>query len=129
MKSLVVILFTLFYFFASAGVSFNLHYCGGNLKSLSLFSKSQKSCCGNTIKSKGCCHNSFFSLKVKEKQEPTHLLKINLKKATEKLTVITFSNDYVPFIIDNRSLFVNHYSSPPILYKTPLFLMNRVLII
>jgi hypothetical protein len=130
MKSLIVILFTFFYFFASAGISFNLHYCGGSFKNISLLSANTKSCCDNKKADNGCCHDKTISIKLKEKQEPSHFVKIASIKSIQKCDFTNYLHLYPTyFSYDNKDEIKPNYSPPPTIYKNPLFIMNRVLII
>jgi hypothetical protein len=46
----------------TTGLTFSKHYCGNELKSVSLFSEA-KSCCGGPC---NCCHNESFTVKVSD---------------------------------------------------------------
>ncbi len=128
MKAFILILFSAFYLLFSIGLNVNLHYCGGKLKTVSLFSTNEKGCCGSKMKSKGCCDNKTIILKVKDKQQLNKIAKVSLCKAISipfiKIPEICFTSFYV-----NRIEIPENYHSPPIRYKTPLFLRNKVLII
>lgn len=64
MKRLGLILFSLFYLASSSGLAFNLHYCGGKLKSIGINQYNEEACCGKKMKSKGCCDNKKTFIKA-----------------------------------------------------------------
>jgi|DEB19_MinimDraft_2_1074335.scaffolds.fasta_scaffold00414_3 hypothetical protein len=128
MKAFVIILFSAFYLLTSIGGSFNLHYCGGNLKTISFSSVSEKTCCGKKIMKKGCCHNKTILIKVKDKHQSNKIDKITYTKVffsldNSKIDVIYISS----YSKENKT--PENYHSPPIVLKTPIYLKNRVLII
>ena len=129
MKKSLIILFASFYLILASGLSVSLHYCGGKLKDISLFSTSNENgCCGNKKKSKGCCKNKTAFLKVKDNHEANTLLKA---PSPTKLTVdapAIILNYYV--YADNvLDLVINYHAPPVVLYGNPLYLENRVLLI
>lgn len=129
MKSFVIVIFTFFYFIASAGIVVNIHYCGGKFKNISLPVSKTKSCCGAEMETNDCCHNEFVSFKVKDKHEPVYVSKINKIKAVEKFNCVCFFNEFKQNTAINSLRVVTQYHSPPILYKTPLFVLNCVYLI
>lgn len=128
MKTILIILFSVFYLLTSIGGSFNLHYCGGNLKTISFSSVSEKSCCGSKMKSKGCCHNKTIVIKVKDKHQSNKIDKITYAKPILILDNSTPEINYISsYSKENQT--PENYHSPPIVLKTPIYLKNRVLII
>ena len=107
----------------------NVHYCGGKFKSVSLPKSNTKSCCGDEMETKGCCHNEMLSFKLKEKQEPSHFLKISKFKTIGKCDQTSYSPRNVFHQIIKKEVVVDNYHAPPNVYKNPLFILNRVLII
>jgi hypothetical protein len=69
LKKGLLILFCFIYFCSSAGVSVNLHYCGGKLKGISLTHSDEAKCCGKKkMKNKNCCKERSIVYKVKDNQ-------------------------------------------------------------
>lgn len=128
MKAFIIILFSVFYLLVSTGTSLNIHYCGGKLRNITFTSFSEKECCGGKMKSKGCCRNEKIVIKVKDKQQLNETHKISLIKE-----IIIPNNEiyYLPYtsFYTSKNDIPENYHAPPIFYKTPLFLKNRVLII
>ena len=76
MKKSFIILFTSFYLILASGLSISLHYCGGKLKDISLFSSgNEDGCCGSKKKSKGCGNEKSAFIKVKD----NHFAGTNIK--------------------------------------------------
>ena len=87
---------------SNVGLAFNVHYCGGNIASVSLenFSKNNNSeidCCGKEIKKSSCCNDK----------------KIKIEKKSDNSIVKTFSFEiHQPFnIIEWKSIKVVDFSS------------------
>ncbi len=59
-----------FYLVLSIGVNLNVHFCGGNLKSVSVSSEGSKCCCDSEEKSNKCCSDKsvFVQYDTDEKQ-------------------------------------------------------------
>lgn len=128
MKTFVIILFSVFYLLTSIGGSFSLHYCGGNLKTISISAVSEKTCCGKKIMKKGCCHNKTILIKVKDKHQSNKIDKITYAKA---IFTLDNSKPEVNFVTSYFKEYKSpeNFHSPPIALKTPIYLKNRVLII
>ena len=127
MRKLIIIFLCAFYLMVSLGITLSLHYCGGKLKSVSLFSNNEEGCCGSKKKSKGCCKNKTTVIKVKDSHQLNKVAKINV-------TYITFVNVAYTQVSFNFSCFskaytASNYYEPPVLYDNPLYLKHRVLII
>ena len=85
MKKIVILTFLFFYSFVSFGVSVNVHFCGGQYESISLFFNDQKSCCcsGGDLnldcenEDNGCCEYHHFTIE-KSDHEKVDNIKANL---------------------------------------------------
>ena len=126
MKNFIIILFSTFYLLTSIGGNFNLHYCGGNLKSISFIS--QKSCCADKMENKGCCQNKTIVVKANDKHQSSKIDKINFAK------IVLILDNSIPEIYHtssytNETEVSENFHSPPIPLKLPIYLKNKVLII
>jgi|APLak6261665767_1056052.scaffolds.fasta_scaffold00032_37 hypothetical protein len=125
-KVSILAFFILIYSVASTGLLVKVHYCCGDLKSISLITP--KSCCGKSEKSKGCCHNETKYFKVKDKQ-----VQSDESGEMQPLVAIVESIDFQIIYIDIKpEVRISNpliYDPPPLHVKTPLFIKNRVLII
>ncbi|MGZ3867174.1 MAG: HYC_CC_PP family protein [Bacteroidia bacterium] len=126
MKKLFFIVFSFLYLVSSAGVSFNVHYCGGKIKGISLFASDENGgCCGKKMKSKKCCKEKTVIYSVKETQNGAS--KINITKTSlEFLSVaskIKFAETSSQFLI-TASL-----KRPPDIVYNKSYRVNRVFLI
>lgn len=58
----------MFYLMLVLGIIISLYYCGGKFKSIFFFGfgGNEDGCCGNKMKSKGCCDEKVIFIKVKD---------------------------------------------------------------
>lgn len=127
MKKTVIILLAAFYLIIASGVTFNLHYCGGKLKTVSLFSNNEEGCCGSKKKSKGCCKDKTTLIKVEDSHQLSHIAKVN---SANIISLATLSVQLL-FNLESGSDAepTPNYHSPPVLYDNPLYLKNQVFLI
>ncbi len=126
MKKILIGFLLLVYTTFASGINLQLHYCKGELKSVSLFEK-ENNCCKSKTKKKHCCDNKTSFFKVNDKHSSSAALTVPVCK--EKV-----SHDF--FISRNFKLFASvisnciiDYHAPPVIYDNPLYLKNKVLII
>lgn len=118
-----------FYILIISGICVNLHFCCGDLKTVSFSTVSnENSCCKSKKSTKGCCHDTATFIKVKEKHFGGETIKVRLAQFD---TIDLVSNQYFKSALNlvNLDEFVVNFHSPPPNYKTPIYLKNRVLII
>lgn len=128
LKKSLLIVFSFFYFFLASGININLHYCGGKLKDISLFSAANEDgCCGSKKKSKGCCDEKNSYIKVKDNHFPGNSVK------TFGIPAKNISDHAFLQIFYVRNLSILNYSlkyyTPPVLYDDLIYLKYRVLVI
>lgn len=121
MKKSLIIILSIFYLAVASGLSFNYHFCGGKLKSVSIFLKSdEKGCCGSKKKSKGCCSDKLAFFKIKSEQSSEGFAKINPTQCNLGFiypTIITLQNNNRNFITHVPEIY-----PPPEKVKQKLFL-------
>jgi hypothetical protein len=130
MKRILLILFSVLYLFTVSGVALNLHYCGEELRTVSVVLKpAQKGCCGSKKMMKGkCCKNSIHYVKVSSDQQNVHSAKVPVN-CLKKVVL------FAPLLIDEQAYVsletkkYTDYHSPPIIPKDLLYIENRVLLI
>lgn len=130
LKKSTLIFLAFFYLIFSSGMSVSLHYCGGKFKSISFFSTGvdERGCCGNKMKSKGCCHEKTTFIKVKD----SHFSSANLNINHDHFKTIETIYTSCFLVFPNESITVNsifNYHSPPVLYDAPLYLQYGVFLI
>lgn len=127
MKRVLIIFLAAFYLIIASGLTLSLHYCGGKLKAVSLFSNKEEGCCGNKKKSKGCCKDKTTVIKVKDNHQSSQIAKIN-PTGTKFINVVN-TQLLFNFLQPNEVHVASNYHAPPVLYDNPLYLKHRVLII
>lgn len=127
MKKTIIIFLSVFYLILASGFTLNLHYCGGKLKDVSLFSNNEDGCCGSKKKSKGCCKNETTVVKVKDSHNSSNVAKLNSPNIT--LAHIIPSQLLFKLLHIDEAYVSSNYHDPPVLYDNPLYLKHRVLII
>lgn len=128
MKKLLAILFASFYLILVSGLNVSLHYCGGKLKTISLYSGSnEEGCCGTKEKSKGCCNERAAFVKVKDDHFGNDHVKI-LNSPVKSIPATVF---HQLFLVPGTEISVPvlSYHAPPVLYGNPRYLKHRVLLI
>ena len=130
MKKYIFIFFSFFYFIAASGVTLNLHYCGGKLKTVSLLQTNEDGCCGadeEEMGDDGCCKNTTTLLKISD----THKAAVSIKffeNSHKSITVLpTFYS--INNVLTSQPIVTYYINSQPVTYGNPLYLKNRILII
>lgn len=118
------IVLALFLLTASAGITFSMHYCGGELVSASVNSE-VKSCCNDMTG--GCCENKTLRIEVKEDftcpAEFTHLAPLDFIIALPSLPV----PDSALFTAEEAVCRADNTSPPPRATQTRLSLFQTYL--
>lgn len=127
MKKILIILFASLYAILATGANLNLHYCGGKLKKISLFNTNEKGCCGNKMKSKGCCKDKGSVLKIKDNHKTNSSVKV--PAVGYKLNTILPSFLVINTSFFTESVFSSYSNFPPVVSTNPLYLKNRILLI
>lgn len=130
MKKCIIIIFSLFYLTLASGITVSLHYCGGKFKSISFFDigVDESGCCGNKMKSKGCCDEKATFIKVKDNHHSSNTVNIvynhfKILDAVLPINIFKFPKE------SNVAYCTLNYHAPPVLYDNPLYLKHRVLLI
>jgi len=70
MKSLLPILLLNFYLFATVGINFTVHYCGGEIESIQVYSLDDYCCCDSDEGfDDNCCKNDSSFYKINDWQQ------------------------------------------------------------
>lgn len=118
-----------FYILIITGISVNLHFCCGSIKTIAFSTTlNENRCCKSKKSTKGCCQNTTTLIKVKDKHFSGDTIKVRLARFD---VIDLVSNQYYNSAIKsvNSDEFVINFHSPPPKCKTPIYLKNRVLII
>lgn len=126
MKRFFVILLMFLYMIPAIGVNVSMHYCGGELTSIShgLSEKKKCQCSPNKMK-KGCCEDKQQTFKIDDSQQKAELVSPKFNNAfvlqVEKPLVFQKPTAYKSIGRVGYSIF-----HPPNLYREPLYLLNSV---
>jgi hypothetical protein len=113
---------------ALTGWSADIHYCGDEVSSVSLFSQHHdKDCCCHTMKC-GCCSDVKVVTKLHKDHENQSKIAFDFKLKFQAFTASAFKT-CDPARISDPS-FTSHISHiPPLLSKQPVYLRNMVFLI
>ena len=127
MKKFLVFTLLLVYTTFASGINLQLHYCQGKLKSISFNKEKENDCCGSKIKKKNCCNNKASFFKVNDKHSSNASLTVASCKG--KISQAIFVLQDFKLYVSVKGSCISHYHAPPVIYDSPLYLKNRVLII
>lgn len=108
------------------GVNISVHYCGGDISSVSFGTNKVSKClCGSKKMDKDCCKDKQLSFKAKYDQHKTSQITFKPLKpfATYQLAIPTYSISFQPLVVENTTY--NDYY-PPGKLKQPLYILHRV---
>ena len=117
------------YFVVSSGFTINRHYCGGKLKTVSLFNQTEKGCCGSKKASKGCCHDSKSFIKVKDVHKSNNSVLISKQLKIADFNYLGYSLLSVIYSSGKTDIISEKVPDPPILYKPQIFIELHSLLI
>lgn len=127
-KRLLVIPLMFLYLLAVSGVMIHAHYCGDNLESWTINTKTTDGCadgaCGDeSQQSDGCCKDKVISAKVAVDHYVADAFKVKLFNPDMALTgipdYISTEHFYSPFYLQTRA---NRSNAPPGLWqRIPLY--------
>lgn len=122
MRKVAFISLISFYLIALVGYSVNIHYCGGELESVSLDEPASVCCCGVSGGMEGCCSDEELLLKLTEDQHLAHDLNVNFEnKALDLLCPQDLLADEVEI---NEDVKVDFYDVKPPPKLPPIWLLN-----
>lgn len=123
MKKLAVILIMLLYGFTSTGMTLQLHYCCGKLKSVELFATEKKDCgMSHKMGSKPCCETKEFS----GNQHSDQLLQLQAINLMVAPADIPAPVAHTPEIILPQTITHEASDTSPPDASTPIFIRNCV---
>lgn len=125
MKKGRILLLLFLFLYANSGLAISMHWCGGKLFSVDLFSNGEHTCkCGKKKMKPGCCKNQIIHLKACEV-----LVKTNNFTLKTVVPEINFAFE-IPVEIHSlaNDLFASadFYHPPPFKPKTPIYLLDKV---
>jgi hypothetical protein len=128
MKKILHISILLFYLPAVLGVGFNIHYCGGEVESVSVFTAGGKGCCCGDMNLTGCCNDRHEFIKLDENSQVTPgSFAFNAQPVTVDL--IVFSSSDLSFFPESVTSIASEAESPPIISASPAYIRFKTLLI
>lgn len=111
MKKAAIVILALLYLITTSGVVVNVHYCMGDVASVTYGHEEPESCgkCGMTEKA-GCCHSELSMVKLDDVHQQT-IKTQESAKAIAELPVVYFQTIIAAY--DSRTDFGTSYHSPP----------------
>lgn len=130
MKKVASILLMLIYLIPAIGINGSVHYCGGEIASITIngIGSSEKCSCGSNRMKSDCCSDENFSFQLEDEQYKTSPFSFNLEKSIDFSSTIiaqVYFDYNTPFIQDG--VYYPHH--PPGNVKTPLYILHQVFII
>lgn len=117
------IVFALFLMIATAGVTFSVHYCGGELISASVNTEA-KSCCDSNC---GNCENNTLQFKIEDDYViPVHIESDNIIELDILFPVLFVLNSEL-LASEEKKIDYYYDSSPPLIIQTRLALLQTYL--
>jgi hypothetical protein len=124
-RALATIIFIL-YVISSIGISISVHYCGGEVSSVSFDSSSTEKCvCGSQKMKNECCKDILFSFKTKYGPHKASQAANNfLNSASHNSILFNTYNILLQGIVVEHSL--GHHIDTFYTLRQPLYILNRV---
>ena len=125
MKKGFILLFALCYLYSSSGISINLHYCGGKIKSVSLFQTDEEACCKGKMKKAGCCKDKNAFVKIEDSQASASSLQIPGSKSIQSVFIGQVHRVALNELLSAEFIPLSHAPPNPD-SAPPSYLKNRV---
>ena len=126
MKKFVVAILLLLYLIPTFGINVTVHYCGGEISTISFGTVTKDKCaCGSKKMKKNCCEDKNFSFEVDDNQAKTQesvltfTTPLNFNIALPQS--FEFSYTFFPVLVST-----DYFHHPPNYVKQPLYILNQV---
>lgn len=120
MKRFLSIILSFLYISLSTSAAISIHYCGGELESISINSQSEGCCCGSSEISRDCCKDESLVLKLDTDQTISSVQNI----LPEQIIILSILTNQFELLNENGiDLIVDNYFVPPP-KSQPIWLMN-----
>lgn len=129
MKKATAILLMLLFLISQSGIALSLHWCGGKVTSIDVFSSHAHRCaCKKKEMKPGCCKDktTYFKVKTILAKEASQ---IEIKQVFSKLFLRPFSKITIGYVYNPVVRIADFYHPPPLMPKSPIYLLDRVIII
>jgi hypothetical protein len=132
MKKFITFIVAILFLSTSSGASIRMHYCMGKLADWGFMYRDSKTCenCGmeeSDTKDNGCCKDENKFVKNISEQKITESVSINFTLTILDLPLSLFSLSDIFYISSSEEYPISH--APPRNCKTPVYLLNRTILI
>ena len=126
MKKITALLLLFLFLITNSGMTVSAHWCGGKLASIHFFSDDGHRCpCGKRAMKPGCCKDKTVTLKAIK--DPAKVNQFAFKIAIPKLEVASPVFTEISLSAQFEHSVSDFYHPPPLISKSPLFLLDRVI--
>lgn len=127
MKKLLHIFLLTIYLPAALGVGFNVHYCGGEVESVEVFSYTDHGCiCHDT--ETGCCNDDWKFVKLDDNSQRTQP-GVSFNFSPVSLFIQPIEQSDLSHVIALHEIGATYSHGPPVIYNNPVYLRFRALLI
>ena len=132
MKKFITFIVAILFLCTSSGATIRMHYCMGKLADWGFMYRDSKTCenCGmeeSDTKDNGCCKDENKFVKNISEQKITESVSINFTLTILDLPLSLFSLSDIFYISSSEEYPISH--APPRNCKTPVYLLNRTILI
>jgi hypothetical protein len=129
MKNFAVTILLLLYLTTTFGVSVNVHYCGGELSSVSIGAKAETTCsCGSNKMKKNCCEDKTFSFEVDNDQAKTQECILTFPNSFNLDVTLPSSFEFC-YVSAPTMVSKYYFHHPPNNVRAPIYILNQVFLI
>ncbi len=112
MHKVIAYCFIPFYFLLSIGITADIHFCNGEIHSVSVSKMPLKSCCGIREKNCGCCKNVNIAFQKTSDEKVSYTDKIQFSS-------IVYVSIYSPVIEGSKSFTIREINKPQHFFPPP----------
>jgi len=132
MKKFITFIVAILFLSTSSGASIRMHYCMGKLADWGFMYRDSKTCENcvmeeSDTKDNGCCKDENKFVKNISEQKITESVSINFTLTILDLPLSLFSLSDIFYISSSEEYPISH--APPRNCKTPVYLLNRTILI
>lgn len=131
MKKFIVIIFLFIYIVPAIGCNINVHYCGGEIASISINPTTDpEGCvCGSKKMEKDCCKDKQISFKLKDNHQKYSQITFGPFHSFDAVLATKIPEYLFDFYAVDFQINWYHYHHPPDSVKQSLHILHQVFII
>jgi hypothetical protein len=120
----------MFYIGTISGMSFNLHWCGGKLRSATIFKGDKHFCpCGKKPMKPGCCKDKLVLIKLRTNHNHSSFIKAPVPDFSWLLAFSCYAGSEISRYLVRGKLRIRDYHAPPFKPRPPIYLFGKSLLI